>query len=111
MRTLQRMPAHFRATLALAQAPQETLTCVTRDLHVQGALLHLHAGVPDAVRVGSEGSLLIELAAGVPVALNVVVRHRHAFGLGVSFVADDAAYQHPGRRNRDASASGGSSSA
>ncbi len=108
MRTLQRMPAHFRATLALAQTPQDVLTCVTRDLHVQGALLHLHAEVPEAVRVGSRGSLVIELAAGVPVELNIVVRHRHAHGIGVCFVTQDTVYERTDRRKLDASASGAS---
>ena len=82
------------------------MICVTRDLHVQGALLHIRAGVPDAVRVGSQGSLVIELAAGVPVALDVVVRHRHAYGIGVCFVARDAAYERIDRRRQDAEASG-----
>ena len=93
VRTLLRMPAQFRASLALVAHAQGTggaFTCVTRDLHVQGALLHLHQGVPDTVRVGSSGRLQIELAQGAPVEFDVVVRHRHAFALGVRFIAHDA---------------------
>ena len=89
VRTLQRMPAHFRAALALSPGLADALICVTRDLHVQGALLHLHAGVPELVRVGSRGRLRIELAAGVPLEVDVVVRHCHAYGLGVRFIAPE----------------------
>ncbi len=100
VRSLQRIPVHYRAALSLAPAGvggrmaaavdagrhDRLLVCVTRDLHAEGALLHVAAGVPDGARVGSPGRLRIEIGAGETVEFDVDVRHVGAQRLGVRFV-------------------------
>lgn len=117
MRSLQRVPVAYRASLTLddgappfavpaeghaalgrdpaltagwghgfADAPR-VLDCVTRDMHAEGALLHVAAGVPGNARVGLAGRLRIEIARGDCVELEIDVRHVGEHRLGVRFLA------------------------
>ena len=112
MRSLQRVPVHYRAALTLPGAdaasavadgagagsragrhmdatsrhPASVHTCVTGDLHARGALLHVTDGVPAATQVGSRGHVRIEIGAGDTVEFVVDVRHVSGQRIGVQFV-------------------------
>jgi hypothetical protein len=114
VRSLQRVPVHYRAALTLRGVAPEGAgavaadgragqdadaatdaamrcmstahACVTRDLHAEGALLHVTGGAPAATQVGSRGHVRIEIAAGDTVEFAVNVRHVAGQRVGVQFV-------------------------
>jgi len=82
--------AHFRAEASLKQGDQ-TLPCRLDDISLKGALLEMPAADPVASALTKRGKaqLLLELASGTTIAMQVTIVHVEGRQIGVRCEAID----------------------